>query len=111
MPKVVVPILDPNYDYSNPPDLFECDFKVFEANRMYPLGYGKEPAMKKLTLDHVEAIDHGILGLLKSIDGPRNSAYNQKLDSDIAKLHELRWFVLHTIYNPGLPYGSENPES
>jgi len=89
---------------------FETDLLNFEQNRMYPPGYGKEPLMKKLTLDHSEAVSAAKLNMIRIADQATTPKFRAEIERRVNLLGEVYWWVLQTIYNPGLPL-SEIPDA
>lgn len=88
----------------------EADFDEFEQNRMYPLGYGKESTVKRLTLDHVSAISHAEQAMIPAIVPSMSPVHRKSIEDDIERLTEVKRFVLQTLYQPGLPFNTEIPE-
>lgn len=84
---------------------FEKEFAHFEANRMYPLGYRKEPAMLKLTQKHVDALVRTQSCHLQSYHPSANAMYRQQFDDDLLRLEELKNLVMRIIYDPEFTYG------
>lgn len=67
--------------------------------------------MSKLTLDHVGAIDRCVTSVLKEYQTGQGQRVTQQLDKDLARLEELRMFVLKSIYNQGILFGPEDKPS
>lgn len=65
--------------------------------------------MTKLTLEHSEAVSAAKMLLIYKADGSHPRKYKELLEQHIVLLGEVYWWVLHTIYNPGLPFDGEPP--
>ncbi|GAH87768.1 unnamed protein product [marine sediment metagenome] len=76
----------------------------YERNRMYPPNHRKELPMRNLTLEHSEAVSAAKALLIYKADSSVPAKYRNLLESQITLLGEVYWWILHTIYNPGLPF-------
>lgn len=65
--------------------------------------------MKKLTLEHSEAVSAAKALLIYKADGNQPTKYKALLEEQIELLGEVYWWVLDSIYHPGLPYKTEEP--
>jgi len=85
-------------------DYFDECFADFERNRMYPLGYGKEHRMVKMTMQHISALSHAELFLEPAIENAPEARYATRLTQDLERLSEVKAFVLDNIVRPKLPW-------
>ena len=88
-------------------DVFDSAFAQYEKNRMYPPVNRKDPAMRKLELKHSEAIGLAKAHMIKLLDRETSPRWKVYVEGQITLLNEVNWFILHTIYNPGLPFEGE----
>lgn len=71
--------------------------------------------MRKLSLKHTKAVSTAELCLHKALSKEPQSTYRDELNEHRELLHEVYWWVLDTIYKPGLNFpepenGSEPTE-
>jgi len=92
--------------------LYEQTYEVDDSKRhsgavnqfdYYPSKIRKEPPVKKLTLDHADAISTAKLNLIRLTDRDTHPRFKVEIEKRIERLGEVYWWVLHAIYNPGLP--------
>lgn len=67
--------------------------------------------MKKLTLEHVEAVSAAKLNLHRLLERDTAPRWRALIEKQIELMNEVYWFVLHEIFNPGLPFIADNFES
>lgn len=91
--------------------IFETDLLNFEQNRMYPPRYRKEPPMKKLTLDHSEAVSAAKLNMIRIADQATTPKFRAEIEKRVTLLGEVYWWVLDSIYHPGLPSVKSPPNA
>ena len=60
--------------------------------------------MTKLTLEHSEAVSTAKAQMIHLLDRDAAPRWRQHIEKQIALLSDVYWWVLHEIYNPGLPY-------
>jgi hypothetical protein len=89
-------------------DIFDHNFDNFERNRMYPLGYTKEPVMAKINMNHYSALCHAKLSMTKEFEPGMKLQYRKAIEDDILLIDDLRRFVLNYVFAPELPNGPTN---
>lgn len=67
--------------------------------------------MKKITRKHVQAVGHGKLFLNKAFATNPEPRFKQEIERDMERLDEVEKFLLHTLYNPDLPYPVDKLDS
>jgi len=67
--------------------------------------------MKKLTIDHSEAVGAAKLLLQHKTTGNVDPRYRQMLEEQIGLLTEVKWYILQTIFHPGLPFDDTKLEA
>lgn len=92
------------------PVKFEKDFADFEQNRMYPPGYGKEAAVKRITLKHIDSISHAETFIFGGVTQTTEARLRREIEADLERLADVKRFLLRTLYEPGLPITTEIPE-
>lgn len=65
--------------------------------------------MKKLTLEHAEAITIAKAKMQDKADLSATARCRQTIERQVSLLNEVKWWVLNSIYNPGLPFDDEQP--
>lgn len=60
--------------------------------------------MKKLTLEHSEAVSAAKGQMIRLLDRDAPARWKELIENQIVLLGDVYWWVLHTIYNPGLPF-------
>lgn len=65
--------------------------------------------MKKLTLEHAEAVSAAKLNMIRLSDRADTPKFRQHVEKLIERLSEVHWWVLNGIYRPGLQF-NEEPE-
>lgn len=63
--------------------------------------------MKKLTLEHSEAASAAKAQLIHLLDREAPPRWRTHIERQIELMGEVNWHILHSIYNPGLPFGQE----
>lgn len=60
--------------------------------------------MKKLTIEHSEAVGAAKLLLQHKTTGNIDPRYRQFIEGQIKLLRDVNWLVLHSLFNPSLPF-------
>lgn len=66
--------------------------------------------MKKLTLDHAEAVSAAKLNMIRVSDRADTPKFRQHVEKLIEQLGEVHWWILNGIYRPGLQFNEEPQE-
>jgi len=67
--------------------------------------------MKKLNLEHVEAITIAKSLSQEKADNTPHPRCRQTIARHIELLNDVKWWVLHSIYAPGLPLEQEGEDN
>lgn len=63
--------------------------------------------MKKMTLEHVNAVNTAKLNLIRLTDRDTNARFKAEIEKRIAQLGEVAWWILESIYHPELPFDEQ----
>lgn len=60
--------------------------------------------MKKLTLEHSEAVSTAKLNLIRLTERDTSPRFKAEIEKRIDLLGEVYWWILQAVYHPGLPF-------
>lgn len=63
--------------------------------------------MKKMTLDHSEAVSAAKLNMIRIADQATTPGFKREIEKRVTLLGEVYWQILDSIYHPGLPLNEE----
>lgn len=87
-------------------------FAEYEANRMYPPGYGKESTMTKPKLKHIAAVTRTQHLLSTGMNEDSTPELRKSIEEDVQTLREVREILYEIMQNPTLPFTvSTEPEA
>lgn len=84
--------------------MFSLEFEDYEKNRMYPPTNRKELTMNKLTLEHSEAVSAAKGQMIRLLSRETEPRWKAHVEEQVTLLGEVYWWILHTIYHPGLSF-------
>lgn len=68
--------------------------------------------MKKMRIDHVDAIARASAYVTPALDKISGRHQKESIENDLLRLAEVKKFLLYHLYNPGLPINvDEDPDS
>jgi len=73
---------------------FEEQFRNYEKNRMYPLGYETRSTMKNLTREHLEAIIKAEFYVRQRMEISMGPLVREELDDVLLRTAEIKRYIL-----------------